>query len=119
MPQWVWWVAGAIVAYAVCYWVANTGYPWLTRFFGLGRFYRELPPHKNYSELAFNMSRVAAYLHDHSPKRGAGVVGYSFTGSWQYRLGSDIDMLIRYANGVVDDNADTHHRSPKGLVKRG
>lgn len=77
--------------------------------FGIGRAYKKLPPHHNFTELAANIESLANYLLD------VGAGNFSTEGylrapeRWQWQLGNDLKMLIEYARGSVPPDTDGLH----------
>jgi hypothetical protein len=61
----------------------------LNGLFGLGRAYKKLPPHHNFTELADNIERLANYLMDRS-LGSFGNEGYiKAPDRWEWQLGND------------------------------
>jgi hypothetical protein len=90
----------------------------LSGLFGLGRKYKKLPPHRNFTELAANIERIADYLMDRS-LGSFGNEGYTKApGRWEWQLGNDLKMLLEYARGSVPPEADGLHYYFSGRGKR-
>jgi hypothetical protein len=80
--------------------------------FGLGRAYRQLPPHHNFKELADNIEGVAGYLMDRSLGSFAREGYLNASNRWEWRLGNDLLLLLEYARGSVPPGTDgLHHYS--------
>jgi hypothetical protein len=87
---------------------------------GIGRAYKKLPPHHNFTELAKNIEKLADYLLD----RGAGSFGsqghLKAPDRWEWQLGNDLKMLIEYAKDFVPPDTDgLHHYSRHGKRRPG
>jgi hypothetical protein len=82
--------------------------------FGIGRAYKKLPEHHNFTELANNIERLANALMNQS----LGFWGKDYLNAstkWQHQLGDDLMMLVDYARTYVpDDNDGLHYHSGRG-----
>ena len=86
--------------------------------FGIGRAYKKLPPHHNFTELANNIEQLANALMDQSLGSFAREGYLKAPGKWQWQLGNDLKMLVEYARGSVPDDTDgLHYFSGRGYTK--
>jgi hypothetical protein len=83
--------------------------------FGIGRAYKKLPPHHNFTELAGNIEKLADYLLNRATG-SFGSEGYLKTPQrWEWALGNDLKMLLEYAKGHVPPDTDgLHYFSGRG-----
>jgi hypothetical protein len=90
----------------------------LSGWFGLGRAYRKLPPHHDFTELANNIETLANYLMDRSLGSFA-LEGYSRAPNrWEWKLGNDLKMLLEYARADVPPDTDgLHYFSGRGRTR--
>jgi hypothetical protein len=98
--------------------------------FGIGRAYKKLPPHHNFTELAANIESLANHLLDvgagnfatggtlRASERWQWQLGNDVSGSserWQWQLGNDLKLLLEYARGFVPPDRDgLHYFSGRG-----
>jgi hypothetical protein len=87
----------------------------LNGLFGIGRAYKKLPPHHNFTELADNIERLANNLIDHSLGSFANEGYLKAPERWQWQLGNDLKMLVDYSRDFVPRDTDgLHHHSGRG-----
>jgi len=77
--------------------------------FGLGRAYKRLAPHHNFKELADNIERLADYLMDRSLGSFANEGYLKAPGRWEWQLGNDLKLLLKYAGDFVPPDTDGLH----------
>ena len=77
--------------------------------FGLGRAYKRLPPHHDFKELADNLERVADYLIDRSLGSFSSEGYLKAPDRWEWRLGEDLKLLLKYARDFVPPDTDGLH----------
>jgi hypothetical protein len=83
--------------------------------FGLGRVYNRLPPHHNFKELADNIERLAGYLLDRSLGRFTNEGYLKAPARWEWQLGNDLNLLLKYARDFVPPDTDgLHYFSGRG-----
>jgi hypothetical protein len=81
----------------------------------IGRSQKNLPPHKDFAELADNIERLANDLLDRSLGSFAGEGYLKVPDRWEWKLGNDLKMLVQYARDFVPHNVDgLHHFSERG-----
>jgi hypothetical protein len=90
----------------------------LNGLFGIGRSYKKLPPHHNFTELVNNIEQLANDLMNQSFGSFANEGYLNVPGKWQWQLGNDLKMLLEYARGHVPDDTDgLHYFSGRGYTK--
>jgi hypothetical protein len=83
--------------------------------FGIGRAYRKLPPHHDFAQLADNVEQRANYLMDRSLGSFAREGYLKAPTRWEWQLGEDLKMLLRYARDFVPPDTDgLHYHSGRG-----
>ena len=85
----------------------------LSDLFGIGRAYRKLPPHQNFRELADNVKQISNYLLNRSLGSFTAEGYLKAPVRWEWRLGTDLKMLLDYARDFVPPETDGlhHHRA--------
>jgi hypothetical protein len=79
--------------------------------FGLGRAYRKLPPHHNFTELSDNIDAFANHLLDRAVGKNFGGESYlNAPDRLEWKLGHDLKTLVEYARSCVPDDVDGLHR---------
>jgi hypothetical protein len=83
----------------------------LSDLFGIGRAYRRLPPHQNFQDLADNVEQISNYLLNRSLGSFATEGYLKAPHRWEWRMGTDLKMLLDYARAFVPPETDgLHHR---------
>lgn len=82
----------------------------------IGRAYKALPPHQNFTELATNIEQLANSLLDQALGSFAHEGSLNAPERWEWRLGRDLKLLLDYARGFVPADVDGLHHS--GRFKR-
>jgi hypothetical protein len=86
-----------------------------SNFFGIGRAYRRLPPHQNFQDLADNLEQISNYLLDRCLGSFATEGYLKAPQRWEWRLGTDLKMLLEYARDFVPPETDgLHHHRTRG-----
>lgn len=85
---------------------------------GIGRAYRKLPPHHNFTELASNVEALAYRLWDRSLGSFGGEGYLKAPKRWEHQLAQDLLMLVEYARASVPPDTDgLHYFSGRGHTK--
>jgi hypothetical protein len=77
--------------------------------FGLGRAYKKLPLHRDFTELAANVEQLADYLMDRSLGGFANEGYLKAPDRWDWQLGNDLKMLLEFARDFVPPDTDGLH----------
>ncbi len=86
---------------------------------GMGRFYKRLPPHHNFTELASNIERLADHLLDRATGSFSREGYIKAPDRWEWQLGNDLKTLMDYAKDFVPPDTDgLHHYRGRGRRDR-
>jgi hypothetical protein len=101
-------LGGAVEPRLVDHVISNIGSQMLNRL-GFGRFFRAPAEHRNFTELADDMEQMAHALID----RSRGPFGHrtylEASERWEWQLGNDLLLLLRYARDHVPSAAAELH----------
>jgi hypothetical protein len=84
----------------------------------IGRAYKKLPQHHNFTELADNIEHLANELMNRSLGSFARHGYLKAPRRWQWQLGNDLMLLLEYARAHVPSDTDgLHHFSGRGYTR--